>query len=158
MVEDLGEITKQGTTATTAGGPVQNGYMQMYLTHLHWMFGLQIADERCIQRIANVNPTVLSSPVNFDENVLIDAINFLPGRGLCNGRVEIVWRVDPRLRQFHKPLRQVHKPQRIGAGLHLADGAVGIDGNRLVSIVSLCRGCQRRHRREVCALVKRHCP
>ena len=90
MVEDLGEVTKQGATATTAGGPVQNGYMQMYLTHLHWMFGLQIADERCVQRIANVNSTVLSSPGNFDENVLIDAINFLPGRGDAPGTVIFV--------------------------------------------------------------------
>ena len=85
MVEDLGEVTKQGTAATTTGTAVQNAYMQMYLTHLQWMFGIQIADERCVQRIANVNPTVLSSPGNFDENVLIDAINFLPGRGDAPG-------------------------------------------------------------------------
>jgi hypothetical protein len=90
MVEDLGEITKQGSTSTSAPGPSQNGYMQMYLTHLHWMFGLQIADERCVQRIANVNPTILSSPGNFDENVLIDAINFLPGRGDAPGTVIFV--------------------------------------------------------------------
>ena len=90
MVEDLGEITKQGSSATTTGSPVTNGYMQMYLTHLHWMFGLQIADERCVQRICNVNPTILSGSGNFDENVLIDALEFLPGGGNAPGTVIFV--------------------------------------------------------------------
>jgi hypothetical protein len=91
MVEDLGEVTKQGSaSAVTSGSVVQNAYMQMYLTHLQWMFGLQIQDERCVQRVANINPVPLSSPGDFDENLFIEAIEYLPGRGDAPGTVILV--------------------------------------------------------------------
>lgn len=83
MVEDLGESTKEFATSTT-GGPSLNKLMQVYRTHLRWFLGLQVADERCVQRIANLNPTALGAN-NFDENVLIQAKNQLPSMGEAPG-------------------------------------------------------------------------
>lgn len=79
MVEDLGESTKEFATST-AGGPSLNKLLQVYRTHLRWWVGMQVADERCCQRIANLNPTVLASN-DFDENILIQAKNYLPSAG-----------------------------------------------------------------------------
>ena len=78
-IRDLGETTKEFATSTS-GGPSLNKLLQVYRTHLQWWVGLQVNDERCVQRIANINPTILSSN-NFDENVLIEAKNWLPDAG-----------------------------------------------------------------------------
>jgi len=48
-----------------------------------------VVDERCVQRIANINPTPLS-PGNFDENILIQALGYLPDAGAAPGTVIVV--------------------------------------------------------------------
>lgn len=88
MVEDLGQTTKEIATSSN-GGPTLNKLYQVWRTHFHWYFGLQVADERCVQRYANINPTPLSSN-NFDENVLIEALRYLPGMGEAPGTVIIM--------------------------------------------------------------------
>lgn len=84
-IEDLGEMTKE-TPAATGGGPQLPYMYQVLRTHLTWRIGLQVNDERCVQRIANINPVALSSN-NFDENVFIEAKNQLPGAGEAPGTV-----------------------------------------------------------------------
>lgn len=84
-IEDLGQNTKL-TPAATGGGP-QNNYMNEVLrTHLTWRLGIQINDERCVQRVCNITTQPLSSN-NFDENVFIEAKNQLPGGGEAPGTV-----------------------------------------------------------------------
>jgi hypothetical protein len=57
-----------------------------YVTQCKWSLGLQIVDERCAQRVANVNPIPLQ-PGGFDENLLIQALGNLPGAGNAPGTV-----------------------------------------------------------------------
>ena len=78
-IRDLGETTKEIATSV-AGGPTMNKLLQVYRTLLEWWVGIQINDERCVQRIANINPTILSTN-NFDENIFIEAKNWLPDAG-----------------------------------------------------------------------------
>jgi hypothetical protein len=85
-IEDLGEVTKE-QPSSTGGGPMLNYLYQVLRTHLTWRVGLQINDERCVQRIANINPTGFSGPNGFDENVFIEAKNMLPGGGEAPGTV-----------------------------------------------------------------------
>ena len=80
MVEDLGERTKEYAASQNGSAPYQTLKLQVFTTHLRWWMGLQVKDERCVQRIANINPTPLQ-PNNFDENVLIEALTYLPGGG-----------------------------------------------------------------------------
>lgn len=84
-IEDLGEMTKE-LAAATGGGPSLNYMYQVLRTHLTWRMGIQVNDERCVQRVANINPTALSSN-NFDENIFIEAKNWLPGGGEAPGTV-----------------------------------------------------------------------
>lgn len=84
-IEDLGEMTKE-LAAGTGSGPSLNYMYQVLRTHLTWRIGLQVNDERTVQRVANINPTALSSN-NFDENVFIEAKNWLPGGGEAPGTV-----------------------------------------------------------------------
>lgn len=86
-VRDLGEITKELSSATGAVG--QNYMYQVLRTMLRWYLGMQIADERCVQRICNINPTALSAN-NFDENIFIEAKNWLPRAGESAGTVILV--------------------------------------------------------------------
>lgn len=83
LVEDLGQATKEISTSS-GGGPTLNKLYQVWRTHFRWYLGLQVNDERCVQRIANINPTILASN-NFDENVLIEAKNQLPSMGEAPG-------------------------------------------------------------------------
>src|SRR5208283_592560 len=85
VIENLGEQTKR-TPASTGGGPQQDYKYQVLVTHMLWRMGIQVNDERCVQRIANINPVALSSN-NFDESVLIEAKNQLPGGGEAPGTV-----------------------------------------------------------------------
>lgn len=87
-VRDLGEVTKELSAGTGSQGV--NYMYQVLRTLLRWYLGIQIADERCVQRIANINPTALSTPGNFDENVFIQAINNLPRAGDAPGTVIFV--------------------------------------------------------------------
>lgn len=81
-IRDLGEFTKELAAGT---GSVGSNYLyQVLRTMLRWYLGIQIADERCVQRIANINPTILSSN-NFDENIFIAAKNQLPRFGEAPG-------------------------------------------------------------------------
>lgn len=87
-IEDLGESTKE-TPNATGGGPQLSYMYQVLRTHLTWRMGIQVQDERCVQRVANINPVALSSN-NFDENVFIQAKNWLPGGGEAEGTVLIM--------------------------------------------------------------------
>lgn len=86
-VRDLGEMTKELPTGTAATG--LNYMYQVLRTMLRWYMGIQIADERAVQRVANINPTALSAN-NFDENILIQAKNWLPRAGEAPGTVILV--------------------------------------------------------------------
>jgi hypothetical protein len=82
-IQDLGETTKEQTVS----GQV---YMyQVLRTYIKWALGLQVVDERCVQRVANINPNALATN-NFDENVFIQAKNWLPGSGESPGTVILV--------------------------------------------------------------------
>lgn len=86
-VRDLGEVTKERPSGT---GAVGGNYMyQVLRTMLSWYMGMQIADERCVQRICNINPIALSTG-NFDENIFIQAKNQLPRSGETSGTVILV--------------------------------------------------------------------
>jgi hypothetical protein len=85
---DLGEITKELASGT---GSVGTNYMyQVLRTLLRWYLGIQIADERCVQRICNINPIGFSGPSGFDENIFIQAKNQLPRFGEASGTVILV--------------------------------------------------------------------
>ena len=86
-IRDLGESTKEQPVAT--GTPGINTLYQVLRTLLSWYLGIQIADERCVQRICNINPTALSAN-NFDENIFIQAKNWLPRAGEAPGTVIFV--------------------------------------------------------------------
>jgi len=83
-IQDLGETTKEITGT--------DGLIRMYQvlrTYIRWALGIQILDERCVQRIANINSVALSAN-NFDENIFIQAKNWLPGKGEAPGTVLFV--------------------------------------------------------------------
>jgi len=86
MIEDLGEMTKE-LPAATGGGPSLNYMYQVLRTHLTWRIGMQVNDERCAQRVCNINPVGFSGPNGFDENIFIEAKNWLPGGGEAPGTV-----------------------------------------------------------------------
>jgi len=70
QIEDKGVVTKDMGS---------NKLMDVLRTHFMWYFGLKVEDERCIQRIANIE---VSGAANiFDEDQLITAINNLPDGG-----------------------------------------------------------------------------
>lgn len=78
QIRNLGEVTKE-YPSVAVGSPVNKMY-QVYRTHFKWYLGLQVNDERCVQRVANINPTILSGN-NFDENIFLEALNYLPDKG-----------------------------------------------------------------------------
>ncbi len=86
-IQDLGEQTKEIPPA--AGSMGLNYMYQVLRTYIRWALGIQVLDERCVQRIANINPNALSAN-NFDENVFIQAKNWLPGKGEAPGTVIFV--------------------------------------------------------------------
>jgi hypothetical protein len=59
---------------------------QVLRTYIRWALGIQVLDERCVQRIANINSVALSTN-SFDENIFIQAKNWLPGKGEAAGTV-----------------------------------------------------------------------
>jgi hypothetical protein len=84
-IENLGQRTKE-TPNATGGGPQLPYMYEVLRTHFTWRIGLQVNDERCVQRVANINSTPLSSN-NFDENLFIEARDQLPNRGEAPGTV-----------------------------------------------------------------------
>ena len=81
-IQDLGEQTKEIYDSTYA----TNRLYQVLRTYIRWALGIQVLDERCVQRIANINPAALQTN-NFDENIFIQAKNWLPGKGEAPGTV-----------------------------------------------------------------------
>ncbi len=73
LIEDLGRVT------INKGSETAPKYMEGYRTHLSWYFGLNVEDERCVQRIANLEVSGVDNI--FDEDQLITAINNLPDGG-----------------------------------------------------------------------------
>lgn len=87
-INPLGKIPWMMATALS-GVLGQSKAMLANVTQVKWSLGLQIVDERCVQRIANTNPTALQSG-GFDENILIQALGNLPGAGNAPGTVVLV--------------------------------------------------------------------
>jgi hypothetical protein len=88
QIDTLGEQT--WTMPSVVNGLLASSKaIQAYVTYLQWKVGLQLVDERCVQRIANINPTPLS-PGGFDENILIQALGYLPSQGEAPGTVIVV--------------------------------------------------------------------
>jgi hypothetical protein len=85
-IQDLGEDTK---TITNVAGNAQLSMYQVLRTYIRWALAIQVLDERCVQRIANINSVALSTN-NFDENIFIQAKNWLPGKGEAAGTVLFV--------------------------------------------------------------------
>jgi hypothetical protein len=81
---DLGEVTKEAGYGET----LANSMYQVMRDHLQWYLGLFVADERCVQRIANLATTGTTNI--FDEELMIKAINQLPGAGEAPGTVILV--------------------------------------------------------------------
>ena len=73
QVKDLGEVT---VVTNTLASPQ---YMQGYRTFMSLYFGLNIEDERYIQRLANIQPTGVDNIFNPEH--LVEVINNLPGGG-----------------------------------------------------------------------------
>jgi hypothetical protein len=70
-INDLGKRLVSGVTASTQ--------FVAYVTQFKWRCGLYIQDERCVQRIANIESTGSSN--TFDDDDLITALNRLPDMG-----------------------------------------------------------------------------
>lgn len=70
-INDLGKQWVDGVTTSSK--------FVAYVTQFKWRCGLFVADERCVQRIANVE--VSGSSNIFDDDQLITALNRLPGMG-----------------------------------------------------------------------------
>lgn len=75
VYEDLGKATKESS----------GKLMEVYRSHFIWYLGLVVEDERCVQRIANIE-TAGSSNI-FDPEALVEMKNNLPGRGSAPGTV-----------------------------------------------------------------------
>lgn len=75
QIEDLGEDTKDSS----------GYYHQVLRTHLTWFAGMNVEDERSVVRLANVDTTAGVTTGIFDEEVMIDAKNRLPGMGEAPG-------------------------------------------------------------------------
>lgn len=81
-IEDLGKVTVNTNTLATPK------YMEALRTHFAWYFGLVVKDERCVQRLCNVE---VSGTTNvFDEDNLIRLINRLPSEGTAPGTIILV--------------------------------------------------------------------
>ena len=82
QIEDLGE-SKVNTN--TLGSPK---YMQALTTHFAWYMGLVVKDERCVQRLTNIEVSGTSNV--FDEDNAIRLINRLPSSGSAPGTCMLV--------------------------------------------------------------------
>jgi len=81
-IEDLGKHTANTNTLATPK------YMEVLRTHFAWYMGLVVKDERCVQRLANIEVTGSSNI--FDEDNAIRMINRLPSGGAAPGTVMLV--------------------------------------------------------------------
>ena len=79
LIEDLGKHT------VNTGSSTSPTYMEALRTHFAWYLGLVVKDERCVQRIGDIE--VSGTQNLFNEDYLIKAINQLPGKGAAPGTV-----------------------------------------------------------------------
>ena len=84
QIEDLGKVTIN-TSASPATAPK---YMEGLRTHFAWHCGLVVEDERCVQRLANIEITGTANL--FDEDNLIKLLNRLPGGGGADNTIILV--------------------------------------------------------------------
>jgi len=85
-IEDKGQITDMLTEVANTNVK----YMEVLMTHFQWFMGLVVEDERCVQRICNIE---VSGEANiFSDDDLITAINNLPDRGAAPGTVILAGR------------------------------------------------------------------
>lgn len=70
-INDLGKQLVTGVTASTQ--------FVAFVTQFKWRCGLYVQDERCVQRIANLERTGAANI--FDDDMLITALNQLPDMG-----------------------------------------------------------------------------
>lgn len=82
QIEDLGKVTVNTTSLSTPT------YMEALRTHFGWYAGLVVYDERCIQRLANIEITGTDNL--FDEDKLIKLLNRLPGGGAAANTIILV--------------------------------------------------------------------
>jgi hypothetical protein len=80
QIRDLGEQTKEINSSGNL-----NAMYQVLRTHYQWFIGIEIDDERCVQRYANINAAVAAEQNIFDEEILITLKNQLPGMGEAPG-------------------------------------------------------------------------
>ncbi|MGA2160052.1 MAG: major capsid protein [Dehalococcoidia bacterium] len=81
-IEDLGKVTKEAG----ASGGTSGSLFEVLRTHFTWFVGIEIDDERCVQRYSSIG-TMVGGAANFDEEVLIQLKNQLPGLGEDPGTV-----------------------------------------------------------------------
>jgi hypothetical protein len=84
--EDLGKVTKEWGS---------NKLSEVLRSHFTWFMGLEIDDERCVQRYANIEARVGYTANIFDPEVMVDMKNRLPSMGeapgtfiFCNRRIK----------------------------------------------------------------------
>ena len=70
-INDLGKQLVTGVTASTQ--------FVAYVTQFKWRCGMYVQDERCVQRIGNIERTGAANI--FDDDMLITALNRLPDMG-----------------------------------------------------------------------------
>jgi hypothetical protein len=79
--EDYGPRTKD---VYVSAGVIKK--MRILESRMTWFMGIQIDDERCVQRISSCGTTI-GGTGQFDETLLIQAKNQLPGSGEAPGTV-----------------------------------------------------------------------
>jgi len=72
-INDLGKQLISGVTSSTQ--------FLAWVTQFIWRCGLFVQDERCVQRIANIESASTATDYTFDDDKLIRALNQLPGMG-----------------------------------------------------------------------------
>lgn len=76
-MQDLGECTVLATDSPLTT-PLE---FQAYRTHFKLNVGLVVRDDRCVQRMCNIEPAETSGAGVFDEDILIELCNNLPYGG-----------------------------------------------------------------------------
>jgi hypothetical protein len=72
-INDLGKLLVSGVTSSS--------YFLAWVTQFIWRCGLFVQDERCVQRIANIETASTATDYIFDDDKLIRALNQLPNMG-----------------------------------------------------------------------------
>lgn len=84
QIEDLGKVT-----ALMSDSPLSSPkLMEALRTHFAWHCGLVVDDERCVQRLANIETS--GTDYLFNEDNLIKLLNRLPGGGSAENTIILV--------------------------------------------------------------------